>query len=724
GFFSQPAKILDTVTNREVVQMPIDRVKELRFVFRQAQERIAPIIFEYAQLNRIQPKAVRLIDIGHTGTANLLFAGMIHAQFPSIEILSYLFDTSKFKAGPGWAYIQDKDHLSDSIENIGKVEEYFATENNRVLYNPGPIYYDYRMGVGNLLDFHGASHMEGFLAQLIMVREAKKQAGVIISQPAPQPVTFESILNDIAGNGVTYTQSELETILAGSAQNISSEQQADIVMLNTVSRGIEVPQSEIDAFSLRTDPMALTIQFIYRMVNGEFIALPQRDVDSVRQFTGDETFTNLIKQYHQRSLDQLYRAVVFDLDGTILDQNGTIPPRLKEQIKALLEEGVPVIIVTARNRELGLDAVRDIVHGNLYLFVENGAYGFRTTERDRVLYPSAYEDQSAQDFLRQLKELFQNELGIDQKNIFTDNRMHSFVINDMDSASFRDLLALHPDVERHLNLHGISVTQFQSGMLQVSLASKGAALEFLQTELNIPVNQMAKFGDSARESEPDYDMLLRAGGFTVGYGENPFLLKGESVFALRNADQLSDLISGLDAPVGPQAVSAFLSRLKFEGELERSSAQAKIVLLRLTEEQRAMVQGVLRFMEISNLEKNQENVVGLIMNFANLMVSLETPEEVRSIIGLIAQNMGTDYAGLESMFLDVSSMAPHTLIPRDVPAYKELLSMHHRSQFNSQQLFEDFDELAQRISVVFDAGVRLSDEQSGEFVNMLINSFS
>ena len=70
----------------------------------------------------------------------------------------------------------------------------------------------------------------------------------------------------------------------------------------------------------------------------------------------------LIKNY-EKSLNQKYNAICFDIDGTLTEINSTkIDSRVLPKLATLLKKHIPVVFITGRG-ETGLnDFVKDIAY--------------------------------------------------------------------------------------------------------------------------------------------------------------------------------------------------------------------------------------------------------------------------------------------------------------------------------------------------------------------------
>lgn len=78
-----------------------------------------------------------------------------------------------------------------------------------------------------------------------------------------------------------------------------------------------------------------------------------------------------------------YDAIIFDLDGTLVGEDGRIRPRVGDAVRGLVERGVPVMIATGRS-ELGTAQVAAELAIELPCVVYNGA-GLWCPRSDKLL---------------------------------------------------------------------------------------------------------------------------------------------------------------------------------------------------------------------------------------------------------------------------------------------------------------------------------------------------
>ena len=271
-----------------------------------------------------------------------------------------------------------------------------------------------------------------------------------------------------------------------------------------------------------------------------------------------------------------YRALVLDLDGTLVDDRGRIHPRTAESLRRAREAGVHVMVATGRSElgalpvleELELDTPTLVYNGaglycpstgrmleerllsdrtvarTLALSDERGYYPVVQVFRAKYTYPSGTEaERAAVAFMEGLELVPRPELPVE--NVL---RITLFDAAGNDSAAFEDDVRRgvdQPIYTTHFPLAALAEHR-DSGLLVVDVQppcrGKGEALRILEESFGIPPAEVVAVGDAGN----DVPMLEAAGlGVSMERGILGALEAADRVIGDNNTDALGALVEEL-----------------------------------------------------------------------------------------------------------------------------------------------------------------------------------
>lgn len=238
----------------------------------------------------------------------------------------------------------------------------------------------------------------------------------------------------------------------------------------------------------------------------------------------------------------MYKAVVFDMDGTLLNENHQVSERTKKIIQYILEKGVKVFLASGRpypdikyfQDELGLHS---------YIISSNGAVVHDENGNEIRSYPLEKEILS-EIFRLPYENLHRNlysktswyvEVGLEELLKFHTESGFSFeVVKNLEETNRGDIMKLFYlswEEESLLGFEKILKAKFQD-RVSITLSTplcleimkkgvtKGRAVADTMKELGIPMEEVIAFGDGLN----DYEMLSSVGHPFVMENGSPRLL--------------------------------------------------------------------------------------------------------------------------------------------------------------------------------------------------------
>lgn len=225
---------------------------------------------------------------------------------------------------------------------------------------------------------------------------------------------------------------------------------------------------------------------------------------------------------------RMYKAVVSDLDGTLLGADHRISDYTREVLRALQDQGVTLILATGRHH-LDVRSQRDRLGMDLFLITSNGARVHDPSDQVMIqhdLPESVVSELLAEDrgpavhvniyredeWLTQVPRpewlAYNRDSGFGYRVVRFDAAHHSRVTKVFFIGEHEQLTP-HEAAIRELHGHAAHVTFSLPECLEVMAAgvSKGAALQEVLARLGLEPSQAVVFGDGLN----DYEMLSMAG---------------------------------------------------------------------------------------------------------------------------------------------------------------------------------------------------------------------
>jgi Cof subfamily protein (haloacid dehalogenase superfamily) len=236
-----------------------------------------------------------------------------------------------------------------------------------------------------------------------------------------------------------------------------------------------------------------------------------------------------------------YRLIVFDLDGTLVDENLNTTQEDLEGIRKARQRGLAVTLATGRTFRSALPYIRKLGVA-LPLILCNGA-AIVDPEKGEILFQQMLP---AAEVLRLVEKAAEADLDC---LLYTDPLsdyptvssltplLSDFILLEglhcVELNILSEIIRRHPPIKVQIvggdeekligfqrgiagELPGLSVLKVQSDYLEVVPAevSKGSALHRLSRLLSIPLSQIAAFGDSVNDRE-----LLAAAGVGIAMAD-------------------------------------------------------------------------------------------------------------------------------------------------------------------------------------------------------------
>ena len=224
----------------------------------------------------------------------------------------------------------------------------------------------------------------------------------------------------------------------------------------------------------------------------------------------------------------MYKLVVSDLDGTLVDNNKNISDYTKKVVNLLKERGIEFIIATGRSYK-GAKHVYDILELNseivcnngTTIYNKNGELIFQRTIDPEITYKVFKKslDSNCIFFATYGTQVFIGEGTIEQANTFLYNPLENPIeinLNNINDYIFEKIVLIDKDTNKLKELSNffnqyneINAFISQGDYLDIVHfeTSKGQALKTLANLKNIDLEHIIAFGDAFN----DYEMLKMAG---------------------------------------------------------------------------------------------------------------------------------------------------------------------------------------------------------------------
>lgn len=278
----------------------------------------------------------------------------------------------------------------------------------------------------------------------------------------------------------------------------------------------------------------------------------------------DELYYNF-----QKSLEQKYNAVCFDIDGTLTEKNQKkIDDRAVKMIIELLKKKVPVVFITGRG-ETGLNDLKNDIYDTIVNSIgitENDIKRIYVLTNDgaRLFYSNgiSYKDFLSQDTyittkkeleqLRQLDEVISNinsnYFDITYSRDLKTNTIINIrlVFKTKDSNIVEKIYDILGENIITNNFEGLYLTRGMykdKSVIQIGTATKDKAIERAEKIIGVPQNSMMRIGDCGDILGNDYLMLNCKQGYSVDKTSGSL----DSCFPIFNKD--GSILRGVDATI-------------------------------------------------------------------------------------------------------------------------------------------------------------------------------
>lgn len=268
-----------------------------------------------------------------------------------------------------------------------------------------------------------------------------------------------------------------------------------------------------------------------------------------------------------------YKAVAFDMDGTLLNANKQILPATITVLKQLQHKGIEIVLVTGRHhamiypyyRQLGLDSLTICCNGAyLYDFDKQKALDGNPISKENALllldkveeygvHTLVYTDahfwyKDWDDNLETLSCWIQTlpvelQPKLDKTTDFraaiqNANEVYKFSTSSNDIPSLR----IFSDEVEKMNLFECEWSWVNRADVAAKGSNKGRGLELWAKRSSIDLSEIVAFGDNFN----DLTMLKKAGlGIVMGNAEEEIKAQGDKVIADHNSEAIAECLREL-----------------------------------------------------------------------------------------------------------------------------------------------------------------------------------
>ena len=248
---------------------------------------------------------------------------------------------------------------------------------------------------------------------------------------------------------------------------------------------------------------------------------------------------------YQKSLQQKYNAVCFDIDGTLTEDNSAkIDSRVLPMLANILKKHIPIVFITGRG-ETGLNnLLKDIVYDlknkydvnetqlqKMYALTNDGARIFMTSNGSKQLFNINEYISSKEDLIKLvelnkkitilsdlsiLKEHCKITYSVDSNTNTIINIRLMILDNNLEFSS--QIIEIVNSLMRDSNNLNLNLTiGIHNGkqVLQIGTATKDKAIQVAERIIGIPQNSMLRIGDCGDYLGNDFSMLNCPQGFSV-----------------------------------------------------------------------------------------------------------------------------------------------------------------------------------------------------------------
>jgi hypothetical protein len=256
---------------------------------------------------------------------------------------------------------------------------------------------------------------------------------------------------------------------------------------------------------------------------------------------GDERAAQI--EATRTAFNRVYRAVAFDVDGTLTQPDGTaIDSEMSEIVGKLLERGVAVFLITGRGRAGVRDAATQIIEKSglierkptgyrrylrrLRAVTHNGVFLLSSTDdglRHFLTEEKRLDPVASDDTLKHWHEALRGVLvasGLDildwemERDPEPGSIRISFTSDEAREAAL-PLVEAWKDQQQNPRLHVTKGAYSKLFMLDVGYANKRDALATCAGLLRIDPEAILRLGDQGQDGGNDFDLLDSVAGFSV-----------------------------------------------------------------------------------------------------------------------------------------------------------------------------------------------------------------
>lgn len=348
-------------------------------------------------------------------------------------------------------------------------------------------------------------------------------------------LTVASICKHIELDGNLDDKSYLDDVLARLDKGNSNIRlsQDDIIIeipgeglairyFDPAKANVVTPYSDISKLQTKVISPQLNRQIIHRLK-----ALPAPSAQEIE------------KDKLAEALKKTYKAVIFDIDGTLTEGKAGVPDDLIDRIVNLINHNVYVVLTSGRAQEVPAEYAKKGIHSieevasrirakvgdkgklkYMLCFEENGATGVDgfspqdSKRREFDLGIRKLEKKVQEEIFKEIYEKYPDKLLYPEYKKYS---MAIWVKEQYRTKEFTTFLA--NEVLKLIRSKGLDLVAVGTSV-SVDIGSKGVqksnSIAVLNKLYNIPEHQIATVGDQGHPEGNDHSMLERKGGFCVG----------------------------------------------------------------------------------------------------------------------------------------------------------------------------------------------------------------